>query len=156
MFDVEIGILAQALRLSRHHEHGNFILKSAMHAHASLQQSHAGMQEHSLRSAGHEGVSGGHVYRDGLVPGFNKTGSCLVLELLTRQCLPHRRPLRTGRGHDVVDPELAKGFQDSLATVYIVPHSVAPEGGEREFRYVIASNKLVTPGATCRGGARWA
>ena len=124
LLDVEIGVFAQRLGFARHDHHRHFVLHRAMDAHASLQHPDAGVQQHRLRPAGDQRVAGGHVDRERLMPGFDEGRARLVVELLARQGLPDGGPLRAGRGHDVVDLELAKGLEDRLAAVEIVLHLV--------------------------------
>src|SRR5262249_39165305 len=122
--DVEGGVFAERLGLARHDHHGHLVLHGAVDAHASLQHTDAGVQQHRLRPSGHQRVAGGHVDRERLVPGLDEGRAGLVVELLTRQRLPDGRPFRARRGHDVVDLELAKRLEDRLAPVEIVLHLV--------------------------------
>jgi hypothetical protein len=122
LLDVEVGVLAERLGFARHHHHRYLGLHGAMDAHASLQHSDAGVQQHRLRPPGHQRVAGRHVDGERLMPGFDEDRTGLVVELLPRQGFPDRRPFRAWRGHDVVDLELAEGFEDRLAAVEIILH----------------------------------
>ena len=115
LLDVEIGVFAERLRFTRHHDHRHFVLHGAVHAHAPLQHADAGVQQDRLRAAGDQRVAGRHVDGEGLVPGLDEGGPGLVVELLARQGLPDRRPFRARGGHDVVDLELAKRLEDRFA-----------------------------------------
>ena len=122
LLDVQIGILAERVRLARHHHHRHFVLHGAMNAHAPLQHANGGVQQDGLRAAGHQRVAARHVDGDGLVPGFYEGRPGGVVELLACQRLPDRRPFRARRRHDVVDLELAKRLQDGFPAVEIVFH----------------------------------
>jgi hypothetical protein len=89
--DVEVRVLAQCLRFTRHDHHGYFVLQGAMDAHAPLQHADAGVQQDRLWPAGDQRVARGHIDGESLVPGFDKDRTGPVLDLLARQGLPDGR-----------------------------------------------------------------
>src|SRR4029077_12215153 len=123
--DRELRILAKAHRLARHDDHRHLGEHRRMHAGRALQQAGAGVQQHRLHAAGHLRVAHRHVDGQGLVPTVDIGRTRLLVDLLTGERLPHRRPFRTGRRNDVIEGQAAKRLEDRLAAVAILPHPPA-------------------------------
>ena len=122
LLDRQRRILAQRIGLARHHDHRDFRLQRAVHAHRALQEADAGMDQHGLRPAGHQRVAGRHVDGEGLVPAVDIGRAGAVAGLLPHQRFPDRRPFRSRRRQNVVDLELAERFQDRFPAVHVVFH----------------------------------
>ena len=71
LLDRQRRILAQRVGFARHHDHRDFRLQRAVHAHRALQEADASMDQHGLRPAGHQRVAGRHVHGERLVPAID-------------------------------------------------------------------------------------
>ena len=88
-----------------------------MYAQRPLKQAHPRVQQHGLKASRYPGVPHRHGHRQGLVPAVDVAGAVRLVGLLPCQGFPHRRPLRTRRGYDVVHPQVAECLQYGLASV---------------------------------------
>ena len=89
-----------------------------MDAHTALQQTYPRVEQDGLQLAGHPGIAQCHIHRQGLVPAVDVGGAGRFVDFLSGQRLPNRRPLGAGRGDDVVNTQVAEGFQDGVSAVF--------------------------------------
>ena len=114
---VHLRHLAVGGRLAGTDQHRHLALVGAVNAHRPLHHPDAGVEQDGLHPAGHAGVAGGHRHRQRLMPAVDVGRPRLLVHLLPGQSLPHRRPLGTGRGDDVVYVQVSQRFEDGVAAV---------------------------------------
>ena len=112
---VRVFAVADSLAGADHHRH--LAQVGAVDAHAALEQAHAGVKQDGLHLAGNPGVTQCHIHGQGFVPTVNVGGAVGLVDFLAGQRLPNRRPFRAGGRYDVVDAQVAEGFQDGVAAV---------------------------------------
>ena len=75
------------------------------------------MEHHRLHASGDERVADGQVDGEGLVTAGEIGGAGLVRELLLGHRLPDWAPFGAGRGHHIVDAEIAEGLEYGVAPI---------------------------------------
>ena len=114
---IKLGILAVAVGLARADQHGHLAEVGAVDAHATLEQAHTSVEQDGLHLARDPGVAQGHIHGEGFVPAVDVGWAIHLVYLLAGQGLPYGRPFRPRGGDDVVNAQVAEGFQDSVAAV---------------------------------------
>jgi hypothetical protein len=81
-----------------------------MHAHGTLQQAGARVQQHGLHLPRSQRISGGDVDGECFVPDVQQLGTALFSVDLIGHGFPDRRPFGARRGQDVFNSEFAERF----------------------------------------------
>ena len=124
---IESLLFAVGHRLARDDQHRDAGEPCPLDPHGPLQQARSGMEQNRLHAAGRQGVAGGKVDRQGLVPAVDETGTVGSGLLLVRHRLPYRRPFGARRGEDVVHAEPAARLHERFSAIRFSYHPCSPE-----------------------------
>ena len=114
---IQLRVLPVADGFPGANQHRRFPQPGPVNPHAPLQQPHAGVQQHRLHPPGNPRIAQRQIHRQRFVPAVDISRPRRLVNFLPRQSLPHRRPLRTGRRNNIVDAQVAKGFQNGIAAI---------------------------------------
>src|SRR6185503_3361247 len=80
------------------------------------------MQQHDLHLPRRQRIAERHTDGGGFMPDVEVARARLVLQLLARERLPHRRPFGAGGGDHIVTAEVAERLEDGLTAILVVLH----------------------------------